>query len=60
MQMFFAALVHLHPYTWDLSTWYAGRSIVTLALLAVLAAYAFRVCLAGRRLFQGDLFEVAS
>ena len=58
--VFFAALRTPHPYTWDLSSWYAGRSILTLALLAAIAVYAFRVALAGRPLFRGDLFDVAS
>ncbi len=47
----------LHPYTWNLSAWYAGRSLFALSLLAALAVYAFRVSLAGRPLFQGDLFD---
>jgi hypothetical protein len=54
----FGQAMDAQVYTWDLSSWYAGHSLLTLVLLAVLAGYAFHVSLAGRPLFRGDLFDV--
>jgi serine/threonine-protein kinase len=45
------------PLTNDLSTWYAGKSIVGLALLAALTCYGFWISLAGRPLIAHDLLE---
>jgi len=42
----------------DYTSWYAGHSLLTLVLRAVLAGYAFHLSLAGRPLFRGDLFDV--
>lgn len=47
-------ILHL---TWDLSAWYAGRSMVALLLLAGLAAWGFYTALGGRALFGLDLLE---
>ncbi len=41
--------------TSDLSTWYAGRSVVFLLAFAALAAYGFYISLAGRPLFKDAL-----
>jgi serine/threonine-protein kinase len=40
------------PLTFDLSSWYAGRSLFVLLGLAGLAAYGFYISLAGRPLFR--------
>ncbi len=53
----FSIAAVFQPYTWDLSAWYAGRSLFALSLLAALAVYAYWVSLAGRPLFSGDLFD---
>jgi hypothetical protein len=41
------------PVTSDLSSWYAGPSFLSLALMAALAAYGFCLSLAGRSLLAG-------
>jgi len=41
--------------TSDLSAWYAGQSMLTLALFAALAVYGFWISLAGRPLFKDAL-----
>jgi hypothetical protein len=41
--------------TVDMSSWYAGRSLFTMLLLATIALYAFYISLGGRPLFQRDL-----
>jgi serine/threonine-protein kinase len=40
------------PRTLDISAWYAGLSMVPLILIGLLAVYAFRLSLGGRRLIQ--------
>ncbi|HJT89186.1 MAG TPA: serine/threonine-protein kinase [Bryobacteraceae bacterium] len=40
------------PHTLDFSAWYAGAAAVPIILLALLAIYAFRTALGGRRLIQ--------
>ena len=50
MQGFFGQL----PLTTDLSSWYAGRTIIGLLFLVVLAGYGFWISLAGRPLFARD------
>ncbi|MCG6950106.1 MAG: serine/threonine protein kinase [Acidobacteria bacterium] len=52
--MWFAGFV---PLTLDSSAWYAGRSWITLLLLATLAAYGFWISLAGRPLINADMIE---
>jgi len=49
--------VHQLPVVPDVSVWFAGRSIVGLILLAVLAGFGFWISLAGRPLFARDLLE---
>jgi serine/threonine-protein kinase len=43
--------------TADLSSWYAGRSLFALLVMAAIALYAFYISLAGRPLFRGDALE---
>jgi len=45
---FTQAVLSLFPMTPDLSAWYAWNTILALLVLAALAAYGFRVALAGR------------
>jgi serine/threonine-protein kinase len=40
--------------TADPSSWYAGRSLFTLLVMAGIAVYAFYISLAGRQLFKGE------
>jgi hypothetical protein len=47
----------LFPITTDFSAWYAGSSIFALAFLGLLAAYMFRVALAGRPLFKAEILD---
>jgi hypothetical protein len=49
---FFSNLAFWTPLTLDLSTWYAGRSILFLVLPMALLVYAYILSLAGRPLFQ--------
>jgi serine/threonine-protein kinase len=46
-----------HPLTLDLSTWYAGSSIVALAAGVAIILYSFYVCLGGRSLWAAELTE---
>jgi serine/threonine-protein kinase len=41
----------------DFSTWYAGTTILLLALTVALSAYAFHIAVAGRPLFQAGFLE---
>jgi len=43
------------PRTLDFSLWYASMGLLPLALAALIAFYGFRVSLAGRPLFKGEL-----
>jgi hypothetical protein len=52
---FFSDLPFKFPLTLDLSIWYAGQSILVLAVAAVAAIYAFIISLGGRPLFQRGL-----
>jgi hypothetical protein len=45
------------PLTADASSWYAGRSLFALLVMAGIAVYAFYISLAGRQLFKGDALE---
>ena len=45
------------PLTTDFSAWYAGTSLFVLLALAALAAYGFRIALAGRPMFSGMRLE---
>lgn len=44
------------PITPDFSVWYAGTGLFAIGVVAVMAAYGFWTCLAGRRLFPSDIF----
>jgi len=54
---FFINAFFLFPVTTDFSAWYAGGSVVTLAVSIALAAYGFHTSLAGQPLFRGSLVE---
>jgi hypothetical protein len=43
--------------TADPSSWYAGRSLFALLVMAGIAVYAFYISLAGRQLYKGDALE---
>jgi hypothetical protein len=45
------------PLTFDLSAWYATRSVVTLLLLFGLAAWGFHLALAGKPMFGTAIAE---
>jgi serine/threonine-protein kinase len=45
------------PLTTDSSAWYAGTSLLVLAVLAAIAIYGFRVALAGRPMFSGAVLD---
>jgi len=49
---FGSSLLTLFPMTFDLSAWYAWNTILVLLVLAALAAYGFRMSLAGRRILR--------
>jgi hypothetical protein len=49
-----SALLTQLPLTFDLSAWYAAPTLLMLLVLVPLAAWAFRVTLAGRPMFRGD------
>jgi hypothetical protein len=48
LSLFTQGVLTLFPLTPDLSAWYASNTILALLVLAALAAYGFRVALAGR------------
>ena len=50
-------IIALLPITFDLSTWYAGSSLLALGVLAVALGYGFYISLAGRALFKDVLLE---
>jgi serine/threonine-protein kinase len=52
--MYFSNILAQVPLTLDLSAWYVSISMFVLAMLAALAAWAFRTALAGRSLFSDD------
>jgi serine/threonine-protein kinase len=56
----FSALLGSGPFSWDLSAWTTGVSLVQVSLVVAVAFYAFRVALAGRALFRESLFEEGS
>jgi multidrug transporter EmrE-like cation transporter len=45
------------PLTFDFSRWYAPYGAATLALVLLLALFAFKTALGSRKLFKTDLFE---
>jgi len=45
------------PLTWDLSNWYAGAGLLSVAAVLGVAGWAFYTSLAGQRLFQDSLLE---
>jgi serine/threonine-protein kinase len=49
-------MLDVAPLTFDLSTWYGAQVSLTLVVLAVAAALAFRVSLGGRKLLGDDSF----
>jgi hypothetical protein len=55
---FFSSLLSSSPLTWDLSRWYAGSTMVTLAAVAALLWWAFYISLAGRPLFAATVAEL--
>jgi hypothetical protein len=52
--MYVTNILVLLPLTLDLSAWYIGSSFFVLAVVAALAAWAFRTTLAGRSVFLRD------
>lgn len=46
-----ALLLQTQPITIDMSAWYAGRSLIALAMLGAIGVYGFHTALAGRPLF---------
>jgi serine/threonine-protein kinase len=54
---FFASAFYIFPMTTDFSAWYAGTTIVAVAVIVALVLYSFRTSLAGQRLFTGSLVE---
>ena len=57
MQWGFLTIFDELPLTTELSTWYAEKAIVGLALMVALACYGFWISLAGRPLIARDLLE---
>ena len=55
--MFFLNLATLAPLTLDTSVWYFGRSLVVIALMCAIAAYAFWISLAAQPAFGIALLE---
>ena len=55
--VFVTSVINLFPMTSDFSAWYAGATIIAFATVLVLAAWSFRVALAGRKLWKAELFE---
>jgi hypothetical protein len=47
-------LVTNAPFAIDMSTWYAGRSVLTIGVIVALALFGFRNALAGRPLFASE------
>ena len=43
--------------TLDPSSWYFGRSIVTMLVFAAIAIYGFAISLAGRPIFKDSVFD---
>jgi len=56
-----ASIVHTflthYPLTLDLSSWYAGNTVLVAVVTAVLAAYGLRVSLAGRPIYRDAVLE---
>jgi serine/threonine-protein kinase len=50
-------MTEFYPHTTDPSAWYAGVSLFAAGVITALAAYGFRVSLAGRSLFGRGLLE---
>jgi hypothetical protein len=46
------------PLTYDLSAWYAGPTLLTLALVIGIAIWALRAALSGRRLVRDPILEM--
>jgi hypothetical protein len=45
------------PLTTDLSAWYSGPTVLAIAVILALTAYAFHTAVAGRPLFKGGFLE---
>jgi len=54
---FASFLLGQFPLTTDLSAWYAGTTVATVAVVLALTAYAFHTAVAGRPLFKAGFFE---
>jgi len=61
LAIFTALVTHLvllnFPMTLDFSSWYAGRSVFGLGLIATIALYGFYISLAGKPLFAVEMLE---
>jgi hypothetical protein len=55
--IFFINVPEMFPITMDPSRWFWNVSLITLLVLASLAAYAFRIALAGKPAFAFDLLR---
>ena len=53
--MFVAIFLSQFPVTTDFSVWYSGQVAFTFIVLLALAAYGFRIALAGQRLIRDEL-----
>jgi serine/threonine-protein kinase len=54
MTLFFFYLLKRTPLTFDFSSWYAGRSLFALGLLAAIAIFGFVAVLGGRPIFNPE------
>jgi hypothetical protein len=45
------------PLTTDLSAWYSGSAVFSIAIVLALTAYAFHTAVAGRPLFKAGFLE---
>ena len=54
---FFNGLLALYPMTLDFSSWYVANTFLVLLVAAALAAYGFRVSMAGRAVFRDAVFQ---
>ena len=57
VSLWFYLLLNATPMTRDLSSWYAGRMVVSLLVLAAMLVYGFLVSLGGKPLFARPLLE---
>jgi hypothetical protein len=55
--MYFSRILEAAPLTLDLDAWYVDRSLLSLGLLAGIAAWGFHVSLGGKPPFAGPADE---